>query len=374
MLRRLAKTGAACALYWTGADRFIGALRGSRYMPLIIGYHGVVEDFAASAAGYMPSMLISREMLERQLDWLGRRYRFVSLDELGAQLESGMPFEKPVVAITFDDGYRNVYDHAFPLLQRKGIPSAVFVVTDLIGTSRLQVYDKLYLLIARAFSTWRSAPQELVSRLQSLGIELPAMEQLRSQGGDPYAAMRSLLTALPQTELHRIMRAIETDIEIREGELREHHALNWDMVAEMHRAGMIIGSHTETHALLTNEPWQGMLDQTGSSKQVLENRLGITVQHFAYPNGSFDAAVVHAVAQAGYRFAYTTCPHRDSRYPLLTIPRVFPWERSCINALERFSPSIMSGLLNGVFDFADGCQANHGWPSPASLNLLTACK
>src|ERR1035441_8639421 len=47
----------------------------------------VVENFAASAATSIPSLLVSRQMLERHLDWLGRRFRFVSLDELGARLD-----------------------------------------------------------------------------------------------------------------------------------------------------------------------------------------------------------------------------------------------------------------------------------------------
>lgn len=371
MLRRLAKTGTAGALYWTGADRLIGALQGSRHVPLVIGYHRVVEDFEASAGNYMPSMLISRRMLERQLDWVGRHFRILSLDELGAQLERGEPFEKPVAAITFDDGYRDVYDHAFPLLRHKGIPSAVFVVTDLIGTSRLQMYDKLYLLLARAFSTWHSVPQELVRRLQGLEIRLPGAE--RSLAVDPYAAMRLLFTALPQAELDRVIQTLETEIEIGESELKKHHALSWEMLAEMHQAGVTIGSHTKTHAVLTNETWEHMLNQTGKSKQALESRLGITIQHFAYPNGSFNAAAVHAVAHVGYRFAYTTCFHRDPQYPLLTIPRMLPWENSCINALGRFSPSIMSCFANGIFEFDTRCRTGHGRSSPASVGLPTAC-
>src|SRR5207244_13385113 len=115
----------------------------------------------------------SRRMLERQLAWIGRHFRFISLDELCPRLECGESFDEPVAAITFDDGYRDVYDHAFPLLKRKGIPWAVFVVTGLIGTSRLQSYDKLYLLIARAFSTWRSVPGDLARLLDRLGISLP---------------------------------------------------------------------------------------------------------------------------------------------------------------------------------------------------------
>ncbi|OLD69749.1 MAG: hypothetical protein AUI45_06735 [Acidobacteria bacterium 13_1_40CM_2_56_11] len=226
MLRRLTKTGIACALHWTGANKLIGVLNGSRNMPLVLGYHRVVEDYAASADHYMPAMLISRRTLERHLDWLGQRYRFLSLDELGARLESGEPFDKPVAAITFDDGYRDVYDHAFPLLKRKGIPSAVFVVTDLIGTSRLQIYDKLYLLLARAFSTWRSVPCDLARLLHSVGISLPGLEMgevkpLRYPARDPYTAMRILFTALPQAELYRVIEALETEVEIDESALKE---------------------------------------------------------------------------------------------------------------------------------------------------------
>ena len=101
----------------------------------MIGYHRVVEDFASSAETSIPSMLVSRQMLERHLDWIGRRFRFVSLDELGARLDASDSRDDPIAAITFDDGYRDFYDHALPLLKQKGIPAAVFVVTDLVGTT-----------------------------------------------------------------------------------------------------------------------------------------------------------------------------------------------------------------------------------------------
>ena len=61
---------------------------------------------------------------------------FVSLDELGQRLSEGRRDDRPLAAVTFDDGYRDVYENAFPMLVRKGIPAAVFVVTKLIGTSR----------------------------------------------------------------------------------------------------------------------------------------------------------------------------------------------------------------------------------------------
>src|SRR5262245_211860 len=73
--------------------------------PLILGYHRVVSDFAAAARTEMPSMLISRAMFERHIESIGRSFRFVSLDEIGEHAASGRPFDDPVAAITFDDGY-----------------------------------------------------------------------------------------------------------------------------------------------------------------------------------------------------------------------------------------------------------------------------
>ena len=150
--------GAARVMSRTGLDKVGRLAVGRNGVPLVIGYHRIVEDFASSAKTSIPSMLVSRGMLEQHLDWLGSRFRFISLDELGARLEGKDDGGDPVAAITFDDGYRDFYDHALPVLQRKGVPAAVFVVTDLVGTQRVQVHDKLYLLLARRFKPGKGTP------------------------------------------------------------------------------------------------------------------------------------------------------------------------------------------------------------------------
>ena len=81
---------------------------------------GVVDDSRRRRASIIAPMLVSRRMFERQLDWIGRRFRFVSLDELGSRLESGQPFSTPTATVTFDDGYRDMYEHAFPVLEAQG--------------------------------------------------------------------------------------------------------------------------------------------------------------------------------------------------------------------------------------------------------------
>ena len=113
-VRGLVKTSAARAVSWSRADRLIGAVTGLRHRPLVLGYHRVVEDFATSVESSIPANLTSIRMLEQQLDWVGRRFRFVTLDELGERVERGDA--EPVAAVTFDDGYRDVYEVAFPVL------------------------------------------------------------------------------------------------------------------------------------------------------------------------------------------------------------------------------------------------------------------
>jgi peptidoglycan/xylan/chitin deacetylase (PgdA/CDA1 family) len=134
------------------------------------------------------------------------------------------------------------------------------------------------------------------------------------------------------------------------------------MLAKMQRAGMTIGSHTKGHALLPNEPLDRIVEETAGSRRQLERRLGIRVDHFAYPAGRFDGRVVSAVAAAGYRFAYTTCQHRDRTRPLLTIPRRVLWQNTCCSALGRFSSAMMGCQVRGAFDFGARCRHEHAGP------------
>jgi peptidoglycan/xylan/chitin deacetylase (PgdA/CDA1 family) len=308
-------------------------------------------------------MLISARMLERQLDWVARRFRIVSLDELGARLAAGAPAGH-MAAVTFDDGYRDVYEHAFPLLKRKGIPAAVFVVTDLVGTSALQFHDRLHLLLARALSR---APQRwsLARLLQRAGVTPPVSERAHGPA-DPIAMTTALLTRVCQADLVRVAGALEEDDPLTGAELEAMAPLSWDMLAEMARHGIAIGSHTASHALLPNETTTDRLRQTAASRQALRRRLGIEARHFAYPSGAFDRESVEAVRAAGYDFGYTTCRHRDPGHALLTIPRTLLWERSAMDGRGEFSPSLMGCLANGLLPLASRCRERHDGPATSA--------
>lgn len=343
----------------TGACRLpvVGNLAQTRRRPLILGYHRVVEDFAAVARTEMPSMLISRRMFEHHLEWLGRRFRFVSLDEIGEHATNGVPFDDPVVAITFDDGYRDVYENAYPTLKRKGIPAAVFVVTDLVGRDAWQIHDKLNHLITRGFTQWDDPRRELSGVLADLRIQGADLFVTRASIRKPLLAVSALLSWLSQADVYRVMRYLEALVGDDNYEIPG--SLTWPMIVEMRRAGFTIGSHTRTHVSLPREPHDAAVDELTGSRQVLECHLGEPVVHLAYPGGQFTPAIVDAASGAGYQFAYTACPHGDPRQPSMTMERLLLWEGSSIDAAGRFSPDILSCQVHDLWPPARWCERMH---------------
>ncbi len=346
-LRGTVKTALATAIARAHDHGLAGPLARKTYRPLVLGYHRVVEDFESEAQVEMPSMLTSRAMFERHLDCLGQYFRFVTLDDIGEHLQNGVPFEKPVAAITFDDGYHDVYEHALPVLERKGIPAAMFVVTDLVGRPLWQIHDKLYHLVTKAFACWDDPRRRMFGLLTDLG--LPAHDfTRRSATATPMLAVSTLLPGLPQADIRRVMAGLESSVG--NGFYNVPLTITWEMVADMRRRGFTIGSHTRTHVSLPMESPENVATQLEGSKQELERRLGEPIDHFAYPGGQFTGDIVDAVARAGYRYAYTACPHDVPRHHTLTIERLLLWEGSSVNGDGEFTPDILS------------CQAHDLWP------------
>jgi peptidoglycan/xylan/chitin deacetylase (PgdA/CDA1 family) len=348
----------AAAAHFCQADRLYATLAGQRREAVVVGYHRVVADFASEVPYASPSMLVSRAMLERHLDWLARRFQVVSLDELRSRLDGAAGDDRPIAAITFDDGYRDVYEHAFPLLMRKGLPATVFVVTDYVGTDGVLPHDALYLLLERASRRWRGCSGRLVDLFRGLELPLPESAVLRAVTS-PYVAIRTLLNGLATADVQRLIRALEAEGDLSGEVPAGFRTLTWDQLAEMSRSGIVVGSHTRRHCLLTNEERSTVVDETLGSQEALVANLGRPVTCFAYPDGSFDDTAIAAVAAAGYQIAVTTCRHRDRNHPWLTVPRLLLWERSSVDPRGQFSPAILSCQASGMFDKFAPCQRRH---------------
>jgi peptidoglycan/xylan/chitin deacetylase (PgdA/CDA1 family) len=317
----------------------------------------VVDDFEAAARTEMRSMLTSCQMFERHLDCIGRYFRFVSLDEIGERLSSGIPFTERVASVTFDDGYEDTYEHAYPILKRKGIPGAVFVVTDLVGQPFWQIHDKLYHLVAKAFATWDDPRRELCGLLSDLGLPGEQMTRPPAATRTPLMAVSSLLPVLSQTNVTRVINGLEASVG--NGFHDMPRTLTWPMLSEMRRNGMIVGSHTRSHVRLPMESPETIAEELEGSKHELEQQLGEPIDHFAYPDGQFTGPVVEAVARAGYRFAYTACHHRVPEHATLTVDRLLLWQESSVDDGRSFSPAVLTCQTHDLWPPARRCARVH---------------
>lgn len=99
-------------------------------MTLPVYYYHRVGPFRDGAP---PKMNVAPEAFREHMSVLARRARPIPLDELVACAREGRPFPRAAVAVTFDDGYRDLMEFALPVLREWRIPATFFVVTGGVG-------------------------------------------------------------------------------------------------------------------------------------------------------------------------------------------------------------------------------------------------
>ena len=148
----------------------------------ILAYHAIGDCPRASDTR---NLFVSVHAFESQMAYLARRRRVVSLDDAAA---GRVPPGPPAVALTFDDGYVSVLDHAAPLLQRYGFPAAVFVPTKWIG--RENTWDEPSVCDLRIMGA------EQLREVESLGVRVESHGHAHiDYGSAPYEQARADLAS-----------------------------------------------------------------------------------------------------------------------------------------------------------------------------------
>ena len=106
-----------------------------RNAAVIVAFHRV-QDTAGS-----DGLTIGVAMFERYCRFFRRHFRVVSLRDLLHRLERGLALDRDL-AITFDDGYRDNFENAVPVLEKLSLPATFFVVSQWIGTDVVPWWDR----------------------------------------------------------------------------------------------------------------------------------------------------------------------------------------------------------------------------------------
>jgi peptidoglycan/xylan/chitin deacetylase (PgdA/CDA1 family) len=92
----------------------------------------------------------------------------------------------------------------------------------------------------------------------------------------------------------------------------ERKLMGWRELEEIRKYGITIGSHTINHHRVSRLAPDEAEQEIAGSKRLLENRLGVRIDHFAYPYGDFDDSVAKRVKEAGYKTACSIRPGFNS--------------------------------------------------------------
>ena len=280
-------------------------------------YHRVLPDRVNPFCHVQPGMYVSTSVFERHLVFLRDHFEVVFLEDLLHRAITGKSLSG-LCAVTFDDGWRDNFSEAFPLLQRYSVPATIFLATGFVGTQRLFWPEELCSCLGRVELQQLTA-EDAPSSLQHLGQLM-----IRLEDGDRDIFLDGCIAALkgfsPQARREVMFRlaglAGEQPI--------QRQMLSWDEARAMAAGGLVaFGSHTVNHELLDQlEPNTARKEIAGSCA-IIEGELGAPVRLFAYPNGNHTGLIRTLLAELGLHGAVTTkrglVGHRVST---LEIPRI----------------------------------------------------
>lgn len=262
----------------------------------------------------------SAQAFAEHLEYLTQHYRLLPLSEIADCLATGRTLPPSTAAITIDDGYRDFYEVAFPLLLKYRVPATLYVATDFVDHKTWLWTDKL------RFLTARTPASEVVALLKGRTHRFTLTDHLsRLRAADK---INSILKTLPNDQKEETIKRIATTLDVLVPPLPPHEfgALNWAQARELDAEGIEIGSHTVTHPILPNvTDDEALIHELAASKARLEEMLGRQVPLFCYPNGRSDPRVQRATASAGYRCAVTNLPGMNTALTsLLALRRISP--------------------------------------------------
>ncbi|UCC80215.1 MAG: polysaccharide deacetylase family protein [Candidatus Zixiibacteriota bacterium] len=276
-------------------------------------YHGLTEDKSCD-----DWTQIHPDEFKKQMLYIKENYDVISISDM-LDIFKNKKTRLHLAVVTFDDGYRSVYETAFPILRELGIPATVYITSNFIGNDRKDVrfiwpdYVRVLLVSSRLSTIDLSH-----FKLGNLDISDPLRQRISVN------RIIEHLKLIGSSEKNNIISYLEEKSPgmIDHDLFPAYHPMTWEEVKRLSTSDLIsIGAHTRNHPILSRIKIDELEGEISGSKQDIENRIETDVHDFAYPNGRMidinDEAI--EIAKRGFRSAVTTFDghNRPDRNPYL---------------------------------------------------------
>jgi peptidoglycan/xylan/chitin deacetylase (PgdA/CDA1 family) len=253
-----------------------------------------------------------------QVRFIQRNFLLMTLGEYIRRVREKGEIPGPIAILTIDDGYRDFYEIAYPILRKHGVPATFFITVNFIE-------DKIWLWPDILRFALENSREKLISfRFENTSFEVPT--------GDPetisreWGSLSDFCIRLDDDKkwvlIYSLLAAARVDLP-REMDAK-YAPVTWEQIREMKGEGIEIGSHTMNHPVLARVRDERLLrEEIAGSRRAIEERIGERVATFCYPNsmpGDIDDRVVREVKEAGYCGAvFGTGAHFDDIFRLSRI-------------------------------------------------------
>ncbi len=344
-MKRFIKEFIGFFLFYFGISKYyhtFSAKHSQSFIALV--YHQVADDSVFPNPYLEISGATRLSLFKKQVKFLIKHYKIISLEELLGHLESDEKLPENPVLLTFDDGYRNVYDLAFPLLKRYDLPAVIFCTGEELNGRHLWCDKLLELILKTRVPSFKDTNGYW--NLTSL------RDRIRF-----YHGLLSILKKATPNELHEEIIKISETLRVDHHNSSERY-LTRDQIREMLQQNVSFGGHSMTHPLLGIMEDRHQLEwEIGRSVSLLEEVTSRKCLSFAYPFGdekSYSKICKQILKEVGIKLAFTTM--RGSNSPGCDYYRLrrFIVQRDSYYYLRLQ----LSGLLDGKR--ADQCSPRDG--------------
>lgn len=245
---------------------------------VVLMYHRVLPENDERLLTEQPGMYVRPDTFRMHVRTVRRHFEIVRLSDWIARASSGKSLPPRACAVTFDDGWRDNYEYAYPILREESAPATIFVCSDMVGTAKSFWPERLALLLRAANLPSRCEERERLAWLKPLCPSLDSGTEIN-------------VTAI-DAAINRAKQRYSDDVLVQKLDEAQVNfptpaLLDWVQLREMVEEGVVdVGSHTRRHVRLSRSTGARILhDEIVESKRVLEENIGNRVELFCYPNG-----------------------------------------------------------------------------------------
>lgn len=264
----------------------------------VLLYHRIAEPWE-NADCLDPSLISATpQQFEEQMQFVRKHYQVLSIIDVLLTLAARQPFQSNALLVTFDDGYHDFWDTAWPILKKMDIPALMFLPTAFMESNRtLFWWDQLYQAIFKTKKNHLNLPGRTDISLADKAQRWRVFNQLKEQ-----------ISMIEHRRGMQLVNCILQQLEI-EPETCDF-LLSWPEARSLHQQGCCLAGHTRDHAILSHLPVEAARRQITDAQQDIRREIGETLPVTAYPSGhTSDCGCLNSLMhEEGFQIVMSSIP------------------------------------------------------------------